>query len=153
MTPIFSSTSWALTVWYSFLHWKIAEIHFHVVLLSSVMVCKIPEFWRCKLLGQKFFLFDSGIIHIKESKKPGFTFSHELRTKIVWSQVLLLLVAECYLHRVEAKVFKFGAHFSQNAAFIGCNIFSLLLVIFLSWNLHLKLSHELLTFISFHIWR
>ena len=55
------------------------------------------------------------------------------------------------LHRVEAKVLKFSAHFSQHAVFIGCNIFSLLLVI--SWNLHLKLSYEFLTFISFNIWR
>ena len=43
-------------------------------------------------------------------------------------------------------------HFSWNAVFIGCNIF-FCFVICLSWYLHIKLSHELLTFISFNIWR
>ena len=36
----------------------------------------------------------------------------------------LLLVPECYFTKnVEAKVLKFKAHFSQNAVFIGSNIF------------------------------
>ena len=82
--------------WYSFLYLKIVKIYFHAVLLSSILVCKISEFWRCKLWDQKFFLFDSGNIHIKESKKLGFTFSIELRTKFVWSPGLLLSVPECY---------------------------------------------------------
>ena len=96
MTPFFSSTFWGLTVWYSFLYLKIAKIHFNGVVLSSVLVCKVPEFWRCKLWDQNFVSFDSGNIHIKESKKPGFTFSIELRTEFVWSHGLLLPVPECY---------------------------------------------------------
>ena len=64
--------------------------------LSSVLVCKIPEFWRCKLWDQKFASFDSENINIKESEKRGFTFSIKMRTKFVWSPGLLLLVPECY---------------------------------------------------------
>ena len=85
-----------LCLWYSLLHLKIVvKIDFHGVLLSSILVCKIPEFWRCKLWDQKFASFNSGNIHIKESKKPDFTFSIELRTKFVWSPGLLLPVPEC----------------------------------------------------------
>ena len=83
-------------LWYSFLYLKIAKIHFHRVLLSSIPVCKVPEFWRCKLWDTNSVSFDSGNIHNKESKKPGFTFSFEVRTKFVWSHDLLLLVPECY---------------------------------------------------------
>ena len=67
--------------------------------------------------------------------------------------VYFCLFQNAILHRAEAKVLKFSAHFSQNVVFIGCNILSLLLVICLSWNLHLKLSKGYLTFISFNIWR
>ena len=81
---------------HSFSYLKIAKNHFHGVLLLSILVCKIPELWRCKLWDQNFVSFDSGNIHIKESKKPGFTFSFELRTKFVWPHCLLLLVPECY---------------------------------------------------------
>ena len=95
MTPFFHQL-FELYLWYWFLYLKIAKIHFHGVLLSSILVCKIPEFWRCKLWDQNFVSFDSGNIHIKESKKPGFTFSFELRTKFVWPHCLLLLVPECY---------------------------------------------------------
>ena len=40
----------------------------------SILVCKVPEFWRWNIGDQNFVLFDSGNIHIKESKEPGFTF-------------------------------------------------------------------------------
>ena len=84
-------------LWYSFLYFKIAKIHFHGVVLSSVLVCKIPEFWSCKLWDQIFVLFYSGNIYVKESKKAGFTFSFELRNKFVWSHDLeYLLVPEYY---------------------------------------------------------
>ena len=49
--------------------------------------------------------------------------------------------------------FKILNHFYQNVVFIGCNIFSLVLVISLSWYWHLTLSHEFLTFMSFNVWR
>ena len=61
-------------LWYSFLYLKIAKIHLHGVLLLSILVCKIPEFWRCKLWNQNFISFDSGNIRVKESKKPGLLF-------------------------------------------------------------------------------
>ena len=94
--PHFFHLLFEVCLWYSFLYLKIVKIYFHAVLLSSILVCKISEFWRCKLWDQKFSLFDSGNIHIKESKKLGFTFSIELRTKFVWSPGLLLSVPECY---------------------------------------------------------
>ena len=87
---IFHSTFWALTVCdYSFLYFKIVKIHFHGVLLSSILVCKIYEFWKCNLSDQNFVSFDSGSI-------PGFIFSIELRTKFVWSHSLILPVSESY---------------------------------------------------------
>ena len=55
------------------------------------------------------------------------------------------------LHSVEAS-FEIFSPFLSECSF-HCDIFSLLLVICLSWNLHVKLSHEFLTFISFNIWR
>ena len=65
-------------VWYLFLHLKnVNGSHFW-----SFLVCNIPWFWRWKLWDQTFVSFNSGNIHIKESKKLGFTFSLELRTKI-----------------------------------------------------------------------
>ena len=41
---------------------------------------------------------------------------------------------------------KFWTHFSQNADFIGGNIFYLVVVISFSWYLHLKLFHKVLTY-------
>ena len=92
ITPFFfSSTFSALTV---------RDIHFWILKLPkfifmrsplwSILVCKIPEFWRWKLWDQNFVPFDSGNTHIRESKKPGFTFSIELRTKFVWYHGLIL---------------------------------------------------------------
>ena len=44
----------------------------------------------------------------------------------------LLLVPECYFaQNVETSVLKLWSHFSQNAVSIGCNIFCLVLVIYL----------------------
>ena len=84
-------------LWYSFLCLKLSKFIFMgSSFFLSILVCKIPEFWRCKLWDENFVSFDSGNIHIKESKKPGFTFSFELRTKFVWSHGLLFLVPECY---------------------------------------------------------
>ena len=79
-------------LWHSFLNLKNAKIHFHGDPLWSIVVCKIPEFWRWKLWDQNFVTFDSGNIQIKESEEPGFTFSIELRTKFVWSYGPLTIV-------------------------------------------------------------
>ena len=148
MTPFFSSTFWALTV---------CDIHFCVWKLPKFifMGSSFRPIWHGKYLNfagvgceiRILFSFDSANILIKESKKPGFTFSLELRTIFVWTHFYFCFLQNATFHRVEAKVLKFYAHFSQNAVFIDYNIFSLLLVICLSWNLHPKLSHVFLTFI------
>ena len=75
-------------LWYLFLYLKNVKIHIHVVLLWSILVCKIPECWGRKLWHQSFVPFDSENIRIKESEKPGFTFSVELRNKFVWTHGL-----------------------------------------------------------------
>ena len=93
MTPFFSSTFWALTVCdIHFCIWKMSKFIFMGSPLWFILVCKLPEIWRWKLWDQNFLLFNSGNIHIKESKKPGFTFSIELRTAFVWSHGLYSLV-------------------------------------------------------------
>ena len=90
MTPFFSSTFWAQTV--SDIHICISECQnsFSWNPLWSILVCEIPEICRWKLWKQNIVSFDSGNINIKESKKPGLTFSVELRTKFVWSHVLFV---------------------------------------------------------------
>ena len=132
---------------------EIAKIYFHGVLLSFILVCKIPEFWRCKLWDQNFVSFSSGNTRIKEVKNQVLLFLSSWEPNLSDLMIYFCLFQNAILHRVETNILKFSAHFSQNAVFIGCNIFSLLLVIFLSWNLHLKLSHGFLTLISFNIWR
>ena len=52
------------------------------------------EFWRWKLWDQNFVPFISGNIHIKDSKKPGFIVSIELRTKFDWFHGLSLKVSK-----------------------------------------------------------
>ena len=83
MTPFFSSTFWALTFCdIHFCNWKLSKFIFMGSHLCSILVCKIPEFWRWKLWDQNFVPFGLGNIHNKESKKPGFNFSIELKAKL-----------------------------------------------------------------------
>ena len=93
MTPFISSTFWALTVCDIYICiCKISKFLFMGSTVWSILVCKTPEFWRWKLRDQNFVPFDSGNIHIKESKKTGFTFLVKLRTKfasILWSTIIL----------------------------------------------------------------
>ena len=97
MTQFFSSTFWALTVCdIYFCIWKMSKFVFMGSPLWSILVCKIPEYWRWKLWDQNFVLFDWGNIHIKESKEPGFTFSIELRTKFIWSHGLIVIMMSYY---------------------------------------------------------
>ena len=80
-------------LWYSFLYLKTVKIYFHEVLPLVHSGLQILEFWRWKLWYQNTIPFVSGNIHIRESKKLGFTFSIEpnfLRTKFVWSHGLKL---------------------------------------------------------------
>ena len=70
-------------------------------LLWFVLVCKTPEFWRWKLWDQNFVPFDSGMIHIKENKKPNSAFFIDLRIKFVWSHGLQLLKKGLYWNNEE----------------------------------------------------
>ena len=91
---------------YSFLYLKIAKIHFHGVLLSSTLVCKIPEFWRCKLWDQNFVSLDSGNIHIKENKNQILLFLSSWEPNFSDLMVYFCLFQNAILHMVEAKVLK-----------------------------------------------
>ena len=98
---------------YSFLYLKIAKIHFHGVLLSSILICKIPEFWRCKLGDQNFVSFDSGNIHIKDSKKEQFLlFLSSGEPNSFNVMVYFCSFQNAILHRVAAKVLKFSVYFA-----------------------------------------
>ena len=88
MISFVSSTCWVLTVCdIHFSVWKWSKFNFVGSYLWFILICKISEFSRWKLWDQNFVPFPSGNIHIKESKKPSFTFSIELRTKLLWSKV------------------------------------------------------------------
>ena len=89
-------------------------------------------------------------IHIKESKKPRFTFSSSWEPNLSDVMVYVCLFQNAILHKVKARALKFYGHFFSE--WMVATFFGLLLVICFSWNLHLKLSHEFLTFISFNIW-
>ena len=77
-------------MWYSFLYLRIVKIHFRGSPIWFILVSKILEFRRWKLWDKNLVPFHSGNIHVRESKKPGFTFSIELKAKFVWSHGLLL---------------------------------------------------------------
>ena len=100
--PHFFHLIFELCLWYSFSNLKNIKICFHgVPPLQSILVCKVTEFQRWKLWDQNFAPFNSGNIHIKESKEPGLTFSIELRTKFVWSHGLsLLLTFTNFCHKI-----------------------------------------------------
>ena len=90
--PIFSSTFSGPTV---------CDIHF---------VFEKSQNWsilRWKLWDQNFVPFDSGNTHLKESKKPSFTFSVELQTKFVWSHGLFIIVlqANCFHYLEKVNLF------------------------------------------------
>ena len=92
MTPFFHLLFELLTICdIHFYIWKMSKFVFMGSPLWSILICKISEFWRWKLWDQNFVPFDSGNIHIKESKEPGFTFSIELWTKFVRSPGLMTL--------------------------------------------------------------
>ena len=74
-------------------------------LLWSILVCKIPELRRWKLWNPNFALFDSGNIHIKEFRKPIFTFSTVLKTKFAW------------LHAIRGNFFFFFVIISKGKVF------------------------------------
>ena len=140
-------------LWYSFLYLKIAKIHFHRVLLSSILVCKVLELGdvSCEIRILSRSVEETYTFRKVKIQVLLFISSWELNLSDL--MVYICLFWNAIWHRIEVKVIKFSAHFSQNEIFIACIIFSLLLVICLSWNFHLKLSHEFLTFISFNIWR
>ena len=105
--------------------------------------------WLARFHAIRNFLA-SGIYHLSRlSHQTGCLFTWEAPAP--YNQLLiqpLLLVPECYLGFWNFKPIYLKMQFSLIAT-----LFSLLLVICLSWYLHLELSHEFLTFISFYIWR
>ena len=96
MTLLFISTLWVLTVCdIHFCIWKLSKFIFMGSPLRSILVCKIPEFWKWKLWDQNFVRFDSGNIHIRGSKKPGFTFDNQIcliSLSILFCHCLLLFL-------------------------------------------------------------
>ena len=85
MTPFSSSTFWVLFVIFIFVFEKYQNSFSLGRTFGPFWSVKYLSFWRWNLWDQNFVPLDSGNIHIKESKEPGFTFSIELRTKFVWS--------------------------------------------------------------------
>ena len=83
--------------------------------LRLILVCKILGFWRWKLWGHNFVPFDSGNIHIAESKEPGSTFSIELRTNLmVYNYFHFSWVKDQHrLSVIEATVFKTSNNFRK----------------------------------------
>ena len=81
MTPFLIYFLGCNCLWDSSLYLKTFKIIFLWNPLWSILVCRILKFRRWKLWDQNFVLFNSGSIHIKETKKPNFAFSIELRTK------------------------------------------------------------------------
>ena len=70
-------------LWYLLLYLRNVKIHFKWgPPLWSIL--KISEFWRWKL-WDRILSYSNMETYIKESKKPGFTFSIKLRTRFVWS--------------------------------------------------------------------
>ena len=138
-------------LWYSFLYLKIAKIYFHRVLFSSILVCKVPEFRSCKLWDQNFVSLNSGSIHIQESKKPDFFFFFRVENQIfliLWSTFACSRMLICI--GLKLKFWNFKPIFLKIKFSLVVTFF---LYFWLSVWVHLKLSHELLTFISFNIWR
>ena len=83
MTPFLSSTFWVLTLYDIYFYiWKMSKFVIIGFPLWSILVCKIPEFWKWKLWYQNFVPFNSGDIHIKESKEPGFIFFNRVENQI-----------------------------------------------------------------------
>ena len=85
MTPFSSPTFWVLFVIFIFVFEKYQNSFSLGPPFGPFWSVKYLSFWRWNLWDRNFVPLDSGNIHIKESKEPGFTFSIELRTKFVWS--------------------------------------------------------------------
>ena len=67
---LFSSPFWALTVCdFYFCIQKLSRFIFMWSPLWSILVCKISDICRWKLQQENFVFFDSGNMHIQESKK------------------------------------------------------------------------------------
>ena len=88
------------------MHLKIVVIYFHEIL--SLVHSGLRNTWilEVKTARLGFCPFNSGNIHIEESKKPGFTFSFKLRINfkifrvISWSIAASTLLSEYHLHNI-----------------------------------------------------
>ena len=154
ITPFFSSTFWAPTV---------CDIHFCIWKLPKFifMGSSFRPFWSAKYLNFGGVSCEIRILSrlfpvaytLRKVKNQVLLFLSSWEPNLSDLMVYFCLFQNAILYKVEDRVLTFLTHFPQNAVFIACNIFSVLFVICLSWNLRLKLSHEFLTFISFNIWR
>ena len=77
MNPFFHLL-FELRLW-KFLYLELLKFILMGSLFGPFWSAKILEFWKWKLWNQNFFRFDSGNIHIEETKKTVFNFSIELR--------------------------------------------------------------------------
>ena len=140
-------------MWYSFLYLKIVKVHLHGVIFSSILVCKIPKSVRCKLWDQNFVSFDSGNIHIKESKKPSLIFPIELRMKFFWLiSWSTFACSRMFCIGVKLGFWNFKPLLSECSFHWLRHFFSTFGYLF-ELKIHLKLSHEFSRYISFNIWR
>ena len=152
ITPFFLSTFWVLTVCDNhFCISKLPKIHFHGVLLSSILVCKIPEFGgvSCEIR----ILSHSIRKHTHWGKqKNRFYFFYRVENQISlisWSTFACCRMLFCIGLRLGFW------HFKPNFPKMEFSLVATFLLYFwLSfWIEIFSLSHEFLTFTSFNIWR
>ena len=135
-TTFSSSTFWAVTA---------CDIHFWIWKLPKFisMGTYFRPFWSAKYANFRGVSYEIRILScsIQETytlwkvEKQVLLFISSREPNLSDLMVYFSLFQNDILRRVEAKVLKFWANFSQNSVFIGCNIFYLLLVICLGWNL------------------
>ena len=152
MTPFFSSTFWVVLA---------CDIHFCIWKLPKFvfMGSSFRSFWPSKYLNFggvscKIRILSRSIQEtytLRKVKNQVLLFLSSWEPNLSDLMVYFCQLQNAILHSVEASFEIFSPFFSECS--FHCDIFSLLLVICLSWNLHVKLSHEFLTFISFNIWR
>ena len=119
MTPFSPSTFWALTICdIHFCTWKMSKFVFMGSPLWSILVCKIPEFWRWKLWNQNLVPFDSGNIHIKESKEPGLHFQSSWEPNL--SDLMVYMWLKNYMKHLVQNASTFSDHYVFMKLLLNC---------------------------------
>ena len=94
-------------LWYSFLYLKIAKIHFYGVLLSSILVRKIPEFGgvncEIRILSRSI----QKTYTLRKVKIQVLLFRSSWEPNLSNVMLYFCLFQSAILHRVKAKVLKF----------------------------------------------